>query len=166
MRATCGAVTAAGTPCQNPPGCTANHQAPPPAGTVPAAGTAAVPVPDPLTGGGVVVVPDGIRERIARLEAARAAASAAEDEGSAAAAEMWSYSGDDAVDIIRDLADDPNVTLPDDIRERINRVLTVRREAGEAEDRGEPVDSDVYSDSGDDAVDIVEDVAGLFPGQP
>lgn len=166
MRTTCGAVTAAGVPCQNPPGCTANHQAPsPPPAAGPATVPAAVPAPDPLTGGGVVRLPDGIRERIASLQSDRAAASAAEDEGSAAA-EMWSYSGDDAVDIIRDLADDPNVTLPDDIRERINRVLTVRREAGEAEDRGEPVDSDVYSYSGDDAVDIVEEVAGLFPGQP
>ena len=112
------------------------------------------------------MVPDGIRERIARLEAARAAASEAEDEGSSAAAEMWSYSGDDAVDIIRDLDGDPNVTLPDSIRDRITKVLTVRREAGEAEDRGEPVDSDVWSYSGDDAVDIVEEVAGLLPGQP
>jgi len=58
------------------------------------------------------------------------------------------------------------VTLPDDIRERITKVLTVRREAGEAEDRGEHVDSDVWSYSGDDAVDIVEEVAGLLPGQP
>ena len=93
MRTTCGAVTATGAPCQNPPGCTVNHQTP--AGTPPAAGPGTVPAaspsPDPLAGGGVVV-PDGIRERIARLEAARAAASEAEDEGSSAAAEMWSYS--------------------------------------------------------------------------
>jgi len=113
-----------------------------------------------------VVVPDGIRERITKVLTVRSEAGEAEDRGEPVDSDVYSYSGDDAVDIIRDLDGDPNVTLPDDIRERITKVLTVRREAGEAEDRGEHVDSDVWSYSGDDAVDIVEEVAGLLPGQP